>query len=423
MELPQWLRQLATPDPEEGWGRTRFVTRARTLFYARLAFLAVGLGILAVPRWAHSFGAEGTTAFVWYFIMILYSAGCFLVVERGWLGKAAIFVTLCLDLLVLVYMIAYSGGLKSPVLPTQVVYTIFFALLFPNPLSILPPLLTLPVVAKIDTEIPGRVLELEDIFLLVWYSAVNFIVVYVIVYLNEREETQHNEIISLQEDLRQLAVVEERNRLSREIHDGLGASLSSLIIQSEYLHNLAGDPKLKSEIRELKEVAEESIDELRRSISMMREDFDLVPALEDYCQNFGQRAALQVDFHVTGKLPRLDGELALAVFRVLQEGLTNVRKHAQAKRVEVELVYVDERLRLSVSDDGVGFDFQGDLRGHYGLGNMRERARHYGGEVEIKSSHDQGCRIEFEIPVPAGRFGLAKATRSGPVAPASGRVP
>lgn len=403
MELSQWFRQLATPDPGAGWSKTRFVTRARTLFYARLAFLGVGLGILAVPRWAHAFGAEGTAAFVWYFIMIVYSAGCFLVVERGWLGKAATFLTLCLDLLVLVYMIAYSGGLKSPVLPTQVVYTIFFALLFPNPLSILPPLLTLPVVAKIDTEIPGRVLELEDIFLLVWYSAVNFIVVYVIVYLNEREETQHNEIISLQEDLRQMAVVEERNRLSREIHDGLGASLSSLIIQSEYLHNLAGDPKLKSEIKELKEVAEESIDELRRSISMMRDDFDLVPALEDYCQNFGQRAGLRVDFQVTGRLPRLDGELALAVFRVLQEALTNARKHAKASRVGVELVYLEDKLRLTIADDGVGFDFQGDLQGHYGLANMRERSRHYGGSVDIESSQGLGCRIVFEIPVPAGR--------------------
>ncbi len=334
--------------------------------------------------------------------MIAYSVVCFLVVERGWVGKAVTFTTLCLDLLVLVYMIGYSGGLKSPVLPTQLVYTIFFALLFPNPLSILPPLLTLPVVAKIDTQIPGRVLALDDIFLLIWYSALNFIVVYVIVYLNEREESQHNEIVSLQEDLRHMAVVEERNRLSREIHDGLGASLSSLIIQSEYLHNLAEDPELKSEIEEIKDVAEESIDELRRSISMMRDDFDLVPSLEDYCQTFAQRIGFEVRFEVTGELPRLEGELQLTVFRVLQEALTNVRKHARAERVDVLLIYQDGKLRLVVTDDGRGFDFKGELQGHYGLGNMRERARHYGGEVEIVSSRDQGCRILFEIPISNG---------------------
>ncbi|MBN2493316.1 MAG: sensor histidine kinase [Deltaproteobacteria bacterium] len=364
-----------------------------------MALLAVGLGILAVPRWAHAFGAEGAGAFIWYFVMIVYSIVAFVLVERGMLGKAVCFVTLCLDLLVLVYMITYSGGLRSPVLPTQVVYTIFFALLFPSPMAILPPLLTLPVVAKIDTELPLRVLELEDIFLLVWYSAVNFIVVYVIVYLNEREESQHNEIVSLQENLRHLAVAEERNRLSREIHDGLGASLSSLIIQAEYLNNLAREPALKGEISELKETAEESIDELRRSISMLRDDFDLVPSFEEYCIHFGQRAGIEVEVDVRGKIPRLDAELQLAAFRVLQEALTNVRKHAKASRVQVELLHVEDRLRLTVSDDGRGFDFKGNLQGHYGLANMRERARHYGGKVEIDSQAGNGCRISFEIPV------------------------
>ncbi|HOX45315.1 MAG TPA: sensor histidine kinase [Myxococcota bacterium] len=398
MDLTRWFRADLSASPEGGWRRQRFVTRARTLFYARLAFLFIGLGILAIPRWAASFGAQSPVAFGVYFAMIAYSVACYLVVERGPLGKALTFFTLCLDLLVLVYMISFSGGLKSPVLPTQVVYTIFFALLFPNPLSILPPLLTLPIVAKIDTEIPGRVLELEDVFLLIWYSAVNFIVVYVIVYLNEREESQHNQIVSLEKELGHLAVMEERARLSREIHDGLGASLSSLIIQSEYLHTLAKEPELKNEIRELKEVAEESIDELRRSISMMRDDFELVPALEDYCANFGQRTGIQVEFRMTGRLPRLDGELLLAAFRVLQESLTNVRKHAQAKRVEVALSHLEGRLRLSVQDDGRGFDFQGTLKGHYGLTNMRERARHYGGEVTIQSAQGQGCQVVFEIP-------------------------
>jgi len=398
VKLGEWFTRISSPGQEGDWAHQKFITRARTLFYARLAFLTIGLGILAVPQWARAFGAEGRGAFIWYFAIILYSVANYLLVERGFLGKAATFATLCLDLVVLVYMVAYSGGLRSPVLPTQLMFTIFFALLFPNPLAIVPPLLTLPVVAKIDTELPGRVLELEDIFLLVWYSVVNFVVVYVIVYLNEREDSQHNEVVSLQENLRQMAVVEERNRLSREIHDGLGASLSTLIIQSEYLHNLAQSDELKAEIKELKGVAEESIDELRRSISMMRSDYELVPAFEDYCCTFGQRAGLEVEYQVNGVIPRLSAKLQLAAFRVLQEALTNVQKHAQAKKLSVGLVHMEGILRLTVRDDGQGFDYRGDLKGHYGLANMRERAKQYGGKLEIESAAGRGCKISFSVP-------------------------
>jgi two-component system, NarL family, sensor histidine kinase DegS len=399
VKLKQWLRQISSSDDVSDWGQRKFVTRARTLFYARLAFLAIGLGILAIPRWAQHFGAEGQNAFIWYFVIIIYSVGNYLLIEKGWVGKAATFTTLCFDLILLVYMVSYSGGLKSPVLPTQLLYTIFFALLFPNPLAIVPPLLTLPVVAKIDTEIPGRILELEDIFMLIWYSAVNFIVVYVIVYLNEREDRQHNEVMALQDDLKHLAIVEERNRLSREIHDGLGASLSSLIIQSEYLYKQAQDEELKKEISELKSVAEESIDELRRSISMLRSDFDLVPTLEDYCLTFAQRTGVEVNFKVNGSIPRLAGKLQLTTFRVLQEALNNIRKHAQAKNIEIELVHMHGVLHLVVKDDGIGFDYQDDLEGHYGLTNMRERAKQYNGQLGIESAKGQGCKIFFMIPL------------------------
>jgi two-component system, NarL family, sensor histidine kinase DegS len=385
-------------DPKGAWSHQKFVTRARTVLFARIGFLTIGLGILLVPRWAYAFGAVGSLTIFWYILMIVASVASYLIIERGWAGKAATFASLCLELLVLMYMIAYSGGLKSPVLPTQLIYTMFFALLFPNPLAIVPPLLTLPIIAKIDTELPTRILQLEDIFLLIWYSAANFIVVYVIVYLNGREDKQHNEIIGLQENLQHLAVVEERNRLAREIHDGLGASLSSLIIQSEYLQRISKDEALKDEIRELKEVAEESIDELRRSISMMRDDFDLAPLLEDYCCTWSQRTGLSVEVQAKGVLPRLDGAVHLATFRVLQEALTNVRKHAQASKVLVSLVYQNRILSLTVVDNGVGFDYRGDLRLHFGLTNMRERARQLGGTFTVESAPGKGCRLSLELP-------------------------
>jgi len=256
-------------DPKS-YAQDRFVTRARTLFYARLAFLAIGLGVLAIPRWSGAFGIHSLWAFAVYFVMVGYSVANFLVLDRARLSRVVTFVTLCLDLVVMVYMITASGGLRSPLLATQLMFTTLFVILFPKPLAILPPLLTLPIVAKIDQLVYMQDPAVLDLFVLIWYSAINFIIVYVMVYLNEREQAQHHAVVALQGGLRDLAVLEERTRIAREIHDGLGASLSSLIIEAEYLQTLAKNAvqddergsTLISEIGELKSVNEESIDEL-----------------------------------------------------------------------------------------------------------------------------------------------------------------
>ena len=386
-------------DPDFAWAHDKFVTRARTLFYTRLAFLTIGLGLLAVPTWSEAFGIGGHMGFVVYFAMLGYSIANFMVIEHPVVGRGATFVTLCLDLLVLVYLIEVSGGLKSPLLATQLMFTTLFVILFPKPLAILPPLLTLPIVAKLDQTMGTRLLGFLDLLILVWYSALNFIIVYVMVYLHEREEAAHREVVALERDLQNLAVVEERNRLSREIHDGLGASLSSLIIQAEFLEGMAKEEELKHEIRELKGCAEESIDELRRSLRMMRADFELVPAIEDYCRTFGERSKMPVQVEKSG-LPRpMKSDAQLTIFRVLQEALNNARKHAQANVLTVRLSFDDRQMRLAIADDGVGFDTGPTKRGHYGLINMRERASKVRGDVEIDSAPGKGTRITLTIPV------------------------
>ena len=386
-------------DPDAAWAQDKFVTRARTLFYTRLAFLTIGLGMLAIPVWSDAFGIHGHMGFVVYFGMLAYSIANFMVVDHPAAGRAATFATLVLDLLVLVYLIEVSGGLHSPLLATQLMFTTIFVILFPKPLFILPPLLTLPVVAKLDQIVGIRQLVVIDLLILIWFSALNFIIVYVIVYLNEREEAAHRDVVSLERDLQGLAVIEERNRLSREIHDGLGATLSSLIIQSEYLEQMSTDPLLKKEIRELKSCAEESIDELRRSLRMMREDFEMVPAIEDYCRTVMERTRMPIRFEKLGLTRTLSTDAQLTIFRILQESLTNAAKHSGAKEVLVKLAFDEGRLGIEVRDDGKGFDASKTPRGHYGLINMRERAHKIGGEVEITTAPDQGTRVTLSLPL------------------------
>lgn len=376
----------------------RFITRARALFYARLAFLAIGLAVLAVRPWAEALSVDGAFAFVWYGVMLLYSSGSFLAIGKPY-ARPLTFVTLCLDLLTLVYLTTASGGLHSPLMPTQVVFTVLFALMFPKPLAILPPLLTLPVVARIQQIIGAEQMPLADIFLLIYYTVLNFILVYVIVYLNEREESQTAEIVGLQKELGELAVIEERNRIAREIHDGLGANLGSVVLQADYLAEQTDNPVLLNEIGELKNTVEESIDELRRSVSMMRAGLALAPALEDLCASFHERAGLEVDFESMGRERRVHPECQLAVFRVLQETLHNVQKHAGARAVEVRVVFHDDRVELASRDDGQGFDPTQGRAGHFGLLHMKERARRVGGELNVESHPGEGTTVRLSVPV------------------------
>lgn len=396
------LSQSVSPDDAaRSWVDDRFSARARALFYARMMFLTLGLGILAVPIWRSYFDFTAL-AFGGYFCMLIYSVANYLVLGHPRAGRIVTYVTLCLDLMVMVVVVVKpheAGGLANPLLATQLLFTMLFALLYPKPLAILPPLLALPITARLD-QLLDRSPTAVEVLTLIWYLGLNFIVIYVLVYLNEREITAHREVVMLQGDLKELAVVEERNRLAREIHDGLGASLSSLIIQSEYVQQLTTDPAVRNEVNELKASAEEAIEELRRSLKMMREDFDLAHGFEDYVKTFGDRTQLPVRFEKSGTLiKRLAPETSLALFRVLQELLSNAVKHAAAKSVEVKIYFGPESIALAVKDDGRGFDPTAPKPGHYGLVNLRERAMKVGGDVSIEASPGAGAHITFTVPL------------------------
>lgn len=383
------------------WEQDRFVARARALFYARLMFLTLGLLLLAVPAWSNYFGLGGPIAFAGYFVMLLYSVANYMVIDHRAAGRTVTYVTLCLDIIVLVILIArpqVGGGLQSPLLATQLLFTTLFAILFPKPIAILPPLMVLLITERLDLLL-NRKVTATSLLTVLWYLALNFIIVYVVVYLNEREAAAHREVVELQGDLKELAVIEERSRLAREIHDGVGASLSSLIIQSEYLLQLAKDDALRSEIQELKASAEESIDELRRNLQMLREDFDLIQGISDYVKTFRDRTQLDASFEKSGLPQRISPDAQLTLFRVLQECLNNTAKHAAAKQVQVKLAFDGGKALLSVKDDGRGFDPRQRPHGHYGLLNMHERAKRIGGELVIDSAPGAGSHVCFSVPI------------------------
>jgi two-component system sensor histidine kinase DegS len=378
----------------------RFHDRAGALFYARLAFLAIGLGVLAVPSWSSYLGATSRTAFLVYFAVIGYSVTNYLLLDHPRFGRPLTFATLILDLVTLGAVVMASGGLESPIMAAQVMFTIFFAVLFPRFVSMVPPLLMLPVVARLDLWLAGGDLMGRKAFLLVWYTALNAIAVYVMIYLNRRDNRHLAQLRDLTSMREEAIITEERLRLAREIHDGLGGEMSSLIIQAEFIQRLAKDERLQKEVTELKTQAEEAMDELRRSLTMMRRDFDLHAAIDDYCVRFAERSGASCELRFRGRRRRLPSEMQLAIFRIIQECLTNAGKHAEAAKVEVVVTYDGDMVTLLVSDDGKGFDTSAKKIGHYGLTNIHERAKKFRGTVEIQSAPGAGTQIHVAIVIP-----------------------
>lgn len=418
--LPPAAAQV-TGERTRAFHEDRFLTRARALFYARLAFLVLGLAVIGVPSWSAAFGVGGPKAFAIYLVMVGYSAANYLLLAHPRLGKPLTFATLCADLAVLVWLASVTGGLRSPLLAVQLLFTILFVVLFPSPLSVVPPLLTFPAVAKLQQVLGGRPAVQIDLFILLWYSAINCILVYVIVYLNERDRLKHRDLQKLSAALRDLAIVDERTRLAREIHDGLGGVLSAVVIQSEYLLNmidgsevrsrLSGDagsraailPTIRRELSDLHQAASDSMDELRRSLRMMQEDFDLVETLSDYCEVASTRHRLEVRFQRTGRERAVGPESALALFRVLQEAVANVARHCgKGTQVEVTLAFEPGKTALRIQDRGQGFSLPSEPQalasgGHYGLANMRERAKKVSGDFRMTSAPGQGTCIELVV--------------------------
>jgi len=391
--------------------KERFLTRATAVFFARVAFLMLGVGLALLPSWQRAFNVHGPWPWIVIVAFAISTAVCQAFASHPVHGRRVMFVTLFVDLSVLLLLIARSGGIQSPAMPAQLLFTIFFVLLFPNPVATLPPLLLLPAaivlgqLGYIDGAATTRHALAKDVLHLAWLAALNGVAVYVMVYLTSREEKQNREILELEQSLGKMALVEERNRLARDIHDGLGASLSGVIIQAEYLVNLTKkDPDLQAEVKELKVGAEEAIDEVRRAVSMWRDDFLLVPQLENMCSTYLARHKLPITLVVDGTPFDCSEEQELTVFRILQECLTNIAKHAAPTKVEVNVRFVPDRVSLEIIDDGKGFDVTKTPKNHYGLINMKERARKANGEVSIDSEPGKGTTVKLSFrPLPRVR--------------------
>jgi len=223
-----------------------------------------------------------------------------------------------------------------------------------------------------------------------------------------------NALRTSQEELREFAAAahsireQEKSRIARELHDELGQAMTALKMDVTWLTERLpdGQPMLAEKLTKMLAMLDGTVAATRRISAdlrpLMLDDLGLVPAVEWLAQSFMERTGIACDLSITIAELELPERHATALFRMLQESLTNVARHAQASLVDISLDQVEGAIRLTVADNGRGFDPHDRRKpGSYGLMGLRERAYLLDGEVRIDSTRGRGTVIEVRIPIAA----------------------
>ncbi len=203
---------------------------------------------------------------------------------------------------------------------------------------------------------------------------------------------------------------DERKRVARELHDDLGQALSALSLQVQSLEKLINPNRndIKEQLNQINDLISETTERMYELMLALRppvlDEFGLEAALHYHAEKFLSGSGIKYDLDASGYLDRLKPDLETALYRVFQEALSNIRRHAQAKHVKITLELKDGIFVGIIKDDGKGFDTRnvgsnGDDSGGLGMLNMKERIAQYHGHVEINSNLGRGTTIIIRLPI------------------------
>lgn len=220
----------------------------------------------------------------------------------------------------------------------------------------------------------------------------------------ERLATEENASLEQKALRAEVALVEERSRIAREIHDGIAQEVYMLEMGIETCLALAKTrpEDMERRLNDLLPLARQTLLHTRNYLYDLKPLLEgrqgLVEMAENQVREFETITAIPADIAVEGEVRGIPVEASTALYRTIQEGLANVFKHAKATRASVRIVFREGSVGVTIEDDGVGFDTSARARGH-GLANMRSRAEELGGTVTMTARNGQGTRVETTVPV------------------------
>ena len=320
--------------------------------------------------------------------------------ERGLLT----YLILVGDFLLCILLVIYTNGLNSPFLLYSLAPIMTAALLFEEKVS-----LSLAAIASFSlsiahlalsqfTERFASIMQGYNLTLLIIYTLFCFVVAMVPYRIN----------LNIRRRIEREAIIEERRRIAREIHDGVAQSLSYLNLKTRAASDSVSSQntvQALTELNEIREVVQDTYEDIRESIDQLSIEIRSVPimtALGNYVREFGNNSAIRVQFNVAKPFTKLSPVAELQLLRIIQEALTNVRRHAMASKAEVKLENTRESVEMLVKDNGQGFnllELEKSPPGYHGLSIIKERAEALGGSLNILTAPGKGTELKVSLPV------------------------
>jgi len=375
-------------------------------FLATYRFLSYALAVM-FTQVMPALGAPAMPALQLY--IILGTLGIYTILRvfspLRWRERSTMtYLILAGDFLLCLLLVIYTNGLNSSFLLYSLTPIMTAALLFEEKIA-----LSLAATATIllsithivlspFTERFAWIMQGHNLTLLIVYTLFCFVAATVPYRIN----------LNIRRRIEREAIIEERRRIAREIHDGVAQSLSYLNLKTKLVSDSVSSQntvQALTELGEIRKVVQDTYEDIRESIDQLSTEIrslPIIPALANYIREFGDNNGIKVQFDVPKAFPQLSPVAELQLLRITQEALTNVRRHAQATEVGVKLEKTSQAVEMLVKDNGQGFtlsDLEKSPPGYHGLNIIRERAEGLGGAVTIDTAPGEGTEVKVSLPI------------------------